>query len=347
MTNMPGFRVLLVALLIAIPGIARADYEKAVLRLEIEYGHASVRNKDEAKPSPYDSRQEAASKALCRAGVVCLYFTGASYANGFLFERPDQVLSSLEPFSAYLKAYWELVEPDRLVDIPVPLIILRRNKIAFGYKETDRATISVSAEARKAIQSSPDNLHPNQALNVAVLRLSRGLGKPLTLSAKEATTLTVPGYITIESHELTVVSGQNAKPSSILYVSRDGLGLVPFASYPDEVMRGAPVLNDASEVVGIHLGEVNGMSIYRSLLYSPLFRYPTTAVEGVEAANVVRSEQECRTLCVTRSGCAGFVHASIGNQCRIYSSIGSGKADRGSVAETRELIGGYVQPANP
>ncbi|MDW9478654.1 hypothetical protein GOB57_08045 [Sinorhizobium meliloti] len=344
---MPGFRLFTAILLLASPGVANADYKESVLRLGVAYGHASAMAKSEARASPSDSDIISASKALCRAGLVCLWFTGNSSANGFVFERPDQILTTLEPFSRFLKGYWELVDPERLEDIPVSLTIARGEKIVFGQKETDVATITVSAEARQAIQSSSDSLHPNQALNVAVLRLSRGVGNPLALATKDPDTLSVAGYATTNTPEFNVVSGQNAKPGSILYVSPDGLGLVPFANYPPTILRGAPIMNDRSEVVGIHLGQMDGMSIYRSLLYSPLlYRYPTTAIEGTESANVIRSEQECRTLCVTRSGCAGFMHTTIGNQCRIYSSVGSAKVDKGSFTETRELVGGYSDPTN-
>ena len=343
---MPGFKLFIAALLLATPGVAYADYRESVLKLEIAYGNASPMEKDKAEASRSDPDMRRVSKALCRADLVCLSFTGTSYANGFVSESPDQVFSSLEPFSAFLKGYWKLVEPDRLEDIPVPLIIKRGEKIVFGANDTDVATITVSAEARKAIQASSDDLHPNQALNVAVLHLSRGVGKPLSLASKDGATLTVSGYAAMDSPEFNVVSGQNVKPESILYVSRDGVGLVPFASYPDTILRGAPVMNEASEVVGIHLGEMMGTSIYRSLLYSPLYRYPATAIEGSESANVIRSEQECRTLCVTRSGCAGFMHTAIGNQCRIYTNVGSATANNGSVTETRDLIGGYVDPVN-
>lgn len=80
-----------------------------------------------------------------------------------------------------------------------------------------------------------------------------------------------------------------------------------------------------------------------------LFNYPDTALRGISSAEVSRSLEECRKLCMARSGCAGFDHLLKDKApiCRLFASVSGARDAQGSAAETRSLIGGYKQPTNP
>lgn len=78
-----------------------------------------------------------------------------------------------------------------------------------------------------------------------------------------------------------------------------------------------------------------------------LFDYPDTALSGMPSAQFTKPIDDCRRICSERSGCAGFDHSDKDGTCRIFSSIGGGRADAQSNAGTRALISGYGDPANP
>ncbi|MGI0524785.1 PAN domain-containing protein [Rhizobium giardinii] len=77
-----------------------------------------------------------------------------------------------------------------------------------------------------------------------------------------------------------------------------------------------------------------------------LFNYPDTALNGITSAEISKSPEECRKICSSRPGCAGFDHSEKG-MCRIFASVGSGKTVTGALSETRSLINGYHEPTNP
>lgn len=77
------------------------------------------------------------------------------------------------------------------------------------------------------------------------------------------------------------------------------------------------------------------------------FKYPDTIINGIDSAQLPKSLDECRKICTSRSGCAGFDYTEKGNKCRMFLSVGSAKESTGSVAETRALISGYKEPSNP
>jgi hypothetical protein len=77
------------------------------------------------------------------------------------------------------------------------------------------------------------------------------------------------------------------------------------------------------------------------------FKYPDTVINGIDSAQLPKSLDECRKICTSRSGCAGFDYTEKGNKCRMFLSVGSAKEAVGSVAETRALISGYKEPSNP
>lgn len=78
-----------------------------------------------------------------------------------------------------------------------------------------------------------------------------------------------------------------------------------------------------------------------------LFNYPDTVINGFDSATLPnKSIDECRHICATRSGCAGFEYSEKGS-CRILASIGSARPSTGSISETRNLIPGYRDPTNP
>ena len=77
-----------------------------------------------------------------------------------------------------------------------------------------------------------------------------------------------------------------------------------------------------------------------------LFKYPNTAINGINTAVVTKTLDECRNICAPRSGCVGFDHSQKGI-CRIFASIGSVRETTGSTTETRTLMSGYRDPTNP
>lgn len=77
-----------------------------------------------------------------------------------------------------------------------------------------------------------------------------------------------------------------------------------------------------------------------------LFKYPNTALNGITAAEVSKSADECHKICVSRAGCAGFDHSEKG-VCRIFASVSSARTEPGARSETRSLIPGYHDPENP
>lgn len=77
-----------------------------------------------------------------------------------------------------------------------------------------------------------------------------------------------------------------------------------------------------------------------------LFIYPDTHILGIPSAEFPKPLEECRKLCVGRSGCAGF-DISPKNECHMYASITGGQQDSGSTAQSRTLIPNYREPINP
>lgn len=78
-----------------------------------------------------------------------------------------------------------------------------------------------------------------------------------------------------------------------------------------------------------------------------LFKYPDTLVSGTVSAELSMSAEQCRKICVTRPGCAGFDYTADVRSCRIFANIASARSNGGSSAETRSLINGYRDPTNP
>ncbi|AZO32410.1 hypothetical protein [Mesorhizobium sp. M1B.F.Ca.ET.045.04.1.1] len=77
-----------------------------------------------------------------------------------------------------------------------------------------------------------------------------------------------------------------------------------------------------------------------------LFIYPDTLILGVPSAEFPKPLEECRKLCVGRTGCTGF-DISPKNECRMYTTITGGQQSSGSTAQTRTLIPNYREPINP
>ncbi len=77
-----------------------------------------------------------------------------------------------------------------------------------------------------------------------------------------------------------------------------------------------------------------------------LFKYPNTAINGINSAELSKPLDECRKICAARTGCVGFDHSEKG-VCRIFASIGSVREASGSTTETRALVTGYRDPTNP
>lgn len=99
----------------------------------------------------------------------------------------------------------------------------------------------------------------------------------------------------------------------------------------------AIMLLSASQAVQ---GQANGSG-------QELFNYPDTLLSGIVSAQSTKTAEECRKLCSTRSGCAGFDHAPKGDVCRLFASVGSARSETAATAETRNLLTGYRDPTNP
>lgn len=74
-----------------------------------------------------------------------------------------------------------------------------------------------------------------------------------------------------------------------------------------------------------------------------LLSYRDTIISGIVAAEVHVEIEECRKICVARTGCLGFDYGSDGT-CRIFASISSASEKVGTMAETREPLPGYREP---
>ncbi|MER8511265.1 PAN/Apple domain-containing protein [Mesorhizobium sp. M0142] len=74
--------------------------------------------------------------------------------------------------------------------------------------------------------------------------------------------------------------------------------------------------------------------------------YPETALKGTTSAGFERPLDDCRKICLERSGCVGFDHSSATNICRLFEGIGSAQSDPLSTAGTRQRIPGYPDPVN-
>ncbi|ESX72294.1 PAN domain-containing protein [Mesorhizobium sp. C416B] len=77
-----------------------------------------------------------------------------------------------------------------------------------------------------------------------------------------------------------------------------------------------------------------------------LLEYPETALRGTPSAEFRRPLDDCRKICLERSGCAGFDHSSSTNLCRLFPAVASAQPDPLSTGGTRQRIPGYHDPAN-
>lgn len=78
-----------------------------------------------------------------------------------------------------------------------------------------------------------------------------------------------------------------------------------------------------------------------------LFNYPQTKLSGLVSAEINVSENSCRQICTSRSGCAGYDHSTSSSVCRIFANVGGASGNTQYVAGTRMLIAGYGPPSNP
>ncbi|MCS4089343.1 PAN domain-containing protein [Rhizobium sp. BK176] len=304
----------------------------------------------DAKPNPYDSDIGSALKRFCREGVFCLHFTGSSKATAFLDEKPDRIATGLSEVAGFLRSYWKEIDPDRLEDIPVPLILTSQQGRVFGRSDGDRASVTVTTEDKRVVQT--ESLDFNLHANLVQLKLSRPLQmtSPLRRAlTRSALTLTTYGYLP-ETAALEHRSGRRLPvPDSFgdgRSSSRDSKDAIGFADYDGfKGLLGAPVLNEKNEVVGVQIGAVDGSSIFGWLASGGLLKYPETAIAGFETATIKLPPEECQSICLERSGCAAFDHSSRDNVCRLFFSVSSGQPTTGSTAGSREPIIGYRTPA--
>lgn len=74
--------------------------------------------------------------------------------------------------------------------------------------------------------------------------------------------------------------------------------------------------------------------------------YPGTSLSGLTTAQVELSLDQCRKICIDRTGCTGFDHSSTTNQCRLFGGIASARDDSSSNAATRYPVPGYRPPTS-
>ncbi|MBY3151360.1 hypothetical protein HFO56_03025 [Rhizobium laguerreae] len=342
-------QVLLAALFAIYPALAGADPLDAVFKIEVPSGYPSPMNSSDAKPKPQDANTITPLKTFCRDGLFCLYFTGSRTGTAFLDEEPDRIVTGLFMVAGFLQSYWKDIDPDRLEDIPVPLALLSQDGWVFGKSDGDRATVTVSREDKRVVETESFvfNLHANSV----TLRLSRRLRiDPLRRApTRTAANLTVNGYRVGNAH-LEGQSGRHLSGppdfSNGRSASRESKNMIGFADYKGfEGLLGAPVMNENHEVVGIQLGATDKMAFFGWLVGSGLLSYPETAIDGFVTANVQTSPDKCRSICLERSGCAAFSHRLQDNACRLFSNVSAAQPSQGSVAGSREPIAGYRDPS--
>lgn len=75
---------------------------------------------------------------------------------------------------------------------------------------------------------------------------------------------------------------------------------------------------------------------------SEFTQYQDTKLSGIVAGVISKSLAECRSICIARSGCAGFDYAPGKQSCRLFAAVSSATTATGSSAETRIPIPGYL-----
>ncbi|WP_461551664.1 S1 family peptidase [Sinorhizobium meliloti] len=183
-------------------------------------------------------------------------FTGSSSGTAFLYERPDLLLTNLHVLRGFLKEYWKNADGQQLEDIPIPLFLESAGKVAFHTIE-GFALLSVSEEARTAVIN--DRLQGRPDLDIAHIRLSRGIGTPLlhATDLKEENVIVV-GYPE-SSHALVLHKGVQVPGREHGFTPEEWkfLGLATYKGM--EGLSGSPVMNSRNEVLGIHTGAFEGI----------------------------------------------------------------------------------------
>ncbi|MCS4089229.1 PAN domain-containing protein [Rhizobium sp. BK176] len=346
---MRRFLVFFAILLALVPRLGFASTIDAIFKIEVPSGYSSPMTKLDASTSGSFSDTMLASKAFCRDGLFCLSFTGSTTATAFLDEEQDRVTTGLFVISGFLRSYWKEVDPDRLTDIPVPIILYGGDGQLFGMSSGDRATVTLSSEDKRVAQteSFKFNLH----INSVTLRLSRRLEiEPFKrASTRINKALTLTGY-SIDRRWIDSSSGRQAPfPDDFadgVYTSRESKNVIGFGNYKGfNGALGAPIVNENREVVGIQIGALGEFSMFEWLVRSGLLRYPNTTIQGFETAKIQTSSDQCRAICKDRSGCAAYDHSSSGNLCRLFSTVSNAVSAQGSTAGSRLPITGYGPPA--
>jgi hypothetical protein len=339
-------RSLFAVLLALFPSFAFGASVDAIFKIEVPLGFTSPMKPSETAPSSSDSGLRVALKGFCRDGVFCVSFSGSSTASAFLFEEPDKVATGLQVVAGFLRSYWKDVDADRLEDIPVPLVLTGGDGPVFGITSGDRATVSVSPEDKRVVQT--ESLKFNLHANSVTLRLSRRLDvEPFHRAASRfADTLTVAGY-SIDKRDLETISGRQLPVPPTFgngsYSSQESKEVIGFGDYKGfNGALGAPVLNASHEVVGIQIGALGDVSMFGWLVTGGLLSYPNTAIDGLETAKLSASSDRCREICTARSGCAAYDHATEENVCRLFSIVSSARQRQGATAGSRQPIAGYA-----
>ncbi len=101
----------------------------------------------------------------------------------------------------------------------------------------------------------------------------------------------------------------------------------------DVVARG---LITALPIVGVLLAD--GVYAQDGPATNRPFRYSDASIAGTSTAEFSMSEDDCRRVCASRVGCAGFDHRRDANICRIFVSARQARYEVGSISETRHPV---------
>jgi len=212
-----------------------------------------------ARTAKGDDPMTISEKKACRDANLaeCPTFTDLQLGSVFFLE-PDLILTTLHGFKDYMRARLAIEPTFKNVQVPVT-IYADGGRIVFGNQPNDFARITPLLDAAQTSVEN-DSLDSDLENDLAYVRLSRPIGKPVTVSRDTLSvgqSVTAIGYTNDDQTHANYFRGEVVqKPSdSPCKTSEAGYRKIQYASYSNESgMSGAPVINAAGEVIGVHLG---------------------------------------------------------------------------------------------